>query len=135
MTFKSIVNSGVDLEQLRQVLQFASTIHLGENVQVTKYIGNDGTEDDCKTAITNALSSPRSRIALNYEKGEAGQAAPGGHFSPLIAHHVETDMFLVMDCSQEKCCGPCWIPWNNLWQSINVKNAVGNSRGFVILDN
>ena len=72
MTFKSIVNSGVDLEQMRQVLQFASTTHLGENIQVTKYIGNDGTEDTCKKAILTALASPHSRIALNYEKGEAG---------------------------------------------------------------
>ena len=99
MTFKSIAHSGIDLEQMRQVLQFAATTHLGENVQVTKYIANDGLEDTCKEAILNALTSPHCRIALNYEKGEAGQAAGGGHFSPLISQHVESDMFLVMDCS------------------------------------
>ena len=41
MGFKSIETSGIDLEQCRRVAEYASTTHLGENMKVTKYIGND----------------------------------------------------------------------------------------------
>ena len=91
MTFKSIVNSGIDLEQLRMVLEFETATHLKNQVTVTKLIANDGCEEDCKKAVCDALACPNARVALNYDKSVAGQAKGGGHISPLVARNEELD--------------------------------------------
>jgi len=128
----SVLKSGLTLHEFSRVLKFL----LPPSFSLS--ITHASNKDSDKSKILTALSSPSSRIAVNYDMTIAGQTPPfgkpelGGHLSPLVAYHNVSDSVLVLDVWYDT--EPVWIPWERLWRGMNAADkASGCERGFVVI--
>ena len=138
---EDVLVSGATLAQFGEVITHAVKCHLGNPDRPGESAGtaslrlttvNTKAEGSAKTAISEALADPYCRVAVNYHMSTAGQEPWGGHFSPLVAHHAESDSFLIMDVWPDT--EPTWICWPSLWASLlHQDDKSGQSRGFAVL--
>lgn len=66
-----------------------------------------------QSLIAVLANRSHTRIACNYHMSTAGQEPYGGHFSPLVAFHEESDSFLILDVWPDTA--PFWVNWEVLW--------------------
>ena len=123
----SVERNGITLEEFVEV--GASVLPLEK---FTSSRGGSTTKDLLISKLSN--KEERTRIAVNYHMTTAGQSPWGGHFSPLVAYHEETDSFLVMDTWPET--EPFWISWPRLLLATKHHDSKTNlERGFVFMQN
>ncbi|WP_323766018.1 phytochelatin synthase family protein [Marinovum sp.] len=124
-SFEGVVTDGLTLDQIGQFLT-----HL--DVQPTTIFADESDLDQMRSALTNALSDPATRVIVNYNRGIVGQDG-SGHVSPIGAYHAPSDSVLVLDVAGYKY-PPAWIPMALLYEAmLDTDSASGRSRGLALV--
>jgi glutathione-S-conjugate glycine hydrolase len=70
-------------------------------------------------------------LLVNYDRVALHQDG-GGHISPVVAYHPQTDHFLVLDVASHKY-PPTWVSATDLWSAMStIDTSSGRSRGFLV---
>jgi hypothetical protein len=111
--------------------QLASMLAVFE-VDVAVQHADEVTAAACRTLLVDALRAPDKRVIVDFRRSVLGQKG-SGHFSPLAAHHVGEDRFLLLDVARYKL-PPCWVKAEVLYKAMaDVDSVSGQARGFMIL--
>ena len=60
------------------------------------------------------LHNKRARLTVMFDAKKAGLLMTGTHFAAVVANHLQSDSFLLLDCH----LGPVWLPWESLWDAM-----------------
>ena len=133
----SVLAEGVTMDEFVRIANSLNSTRSQVNIMHT-YCGEVGDsgrrKDEVKQSIIATLAEQNyARIACNYHMSTAGQEPYGGHFSPLVAFHEESDSFLILDVWPDTA--PFWIQWEKLWEAmVHMDTKSGRSRGVVFID-
>ncbi len=77
------------------------------------------------------LNESQTFVIANFDSKTLGREG-GGHFSPIVAYHPETDSCLVMDVAGHK--NPWfWVPVSLMHAAMNTKDGDGIYRGYLVV--
>ncbi|WP_036482850.1 phytochelatin synthase family protein [Myxosarcina sp. GI1] len=123
---ETVARQGMTLEELGKLFQSyqleAQTFH-GEDVNLERF----------RQKIVQNLQQAGNFIVVNYSRRSLGQQG-GGHISPVVAYHQQSDRFLILDVARYRYA-PVWVKAKTLWKAINTIDSVSNkTRGFVAIE-
>lgn len=123
--YADVERDGLTLDQLAQ---FAANLHV--STQVVHALDVSG--DEMRRLMRAALSSPDTRVIVNYTRRTLGQDGDG-HISPVAAYDAQTDSFLVLDVARYKYV-PAWITFDLLLQAMTEEDSSSHRpRGMLIV--
>ncbi len=122
----AIARQGMTLEELGKLFQsyqlVARTVR-GEEVSLAQF----------RRQIVQNLQQTDNFIVVNYLRRSLGQKG-GGHISPVVAYHQQSDRFLILDVARYRYT-PVWVKVETLWKAINTVDPVSDkTRGFVAIE-
>ena len=121
-----IARQGMTLEELDKLFQsyqvVTETFH-GEKVSLEQF----------RKLIVQNLQQPENFVVINYLRPSLGQKG-GGHISPIVAYHEQSDRFLILDVARYRY-SPVWVKAESLWNAINTTDSVSDkTRGFILVN-
>ncbi len=85
-----------------------------------------------RAAIHSATHRTDLHLVASFSRKVLGQTG-SGHYSPVGALHVESDMALVLDVARFKY-PPYWAPVSLLWKAVgDIDEATGRGRGYYLM--
>ncbi len=117
---------GLTLDELGQVIS-----SFGVRVDV-HHADSPLDLDGFRTIAAAALTDPRTRVIVNFERKALGESGEG-HHSPLGAYDAITDRFLLLDVARYRL-PPIWVSAADLWTAMNTEDTDGHAkRGFLVI--
>jgi glutathione gamma-glutamylcysteinyltransferase len=143
---EKMLNCCMDLEQVKEtgitIRDFQCLAHC-QGLSVDLHYGDSVTLDDFRAAVQTACVEPQDNnddteqsaldvLVVSYSRKVLGQTG-SGHFSPVAAYDVETDLGLILDTARFKY-GAHWVPLPLLFQAMAPMDPdTGKSRGYCLL--
>jgi hypothetical protein len=123
---EAISKQGMTLEELGKLFQSyqleAQAVH-GEEVDLAQF----------RQLIVQNLQQADNFVVVNYLRTSLGQEG-GGHISPIVAYHEESDRFLILDVARYRYAS-VWVKAESLWKAINTVDSVSDkTRGFILIE-
>ena len=110
----TVLKEGITLDEFIDVARIITNTNLATSRVTIRQIHCNDNKDSIKRSLIVMLSDrSHTRIACNYHMSTAGQEPYGGHFSPLVAFHEQSDSFLILDVWPDTA--PFWVKWELLW--------------------
>ena len=121
-----IARQGMTLEELDKLFKsyqvVTETFH-GEEVSLEQFR---------KFTVQN-LRQAGNFVVINYLRPSLGQKG-GGHISPVVAYHEQSDRFLILDVARYRY-SPVWVKAESLWKAINTLDSTSDkTRGFILVN-
>jgi len=118
--------SGMSLNQL-------NTHFLIHGMKTTIFNGNKISLKKFRQLAINNVKNPNNFFVINYFRKTLHQVG-GGHISPVVAYHQQSDSMLVLDTASYKY-PPTWIKTESLWKAVATTGSDGDFRGIVEVSN
>jgi glutathione-S-conjugate glycine hydrolase len=116
--------AGMTLDELADLLR-------AHDLQVSVVHASESRLEDFRKIARDNLSDTSDFLLVNYDRATLHQEG-SGHISPVVAHHHETDRFLVLDVASYKY-PPTWVPAMELWTAMSTSDtSSGRSRSFLV---
>ncbi len=133
--YKGKYDGGMAIQSLADVI----SKHPNVKVSVFRVSKNDIKQrskiNSFRNLIKQAMSQDGKYIISNYNLN-AVYPYNGGHFSPIVAYNMQTDMVLIMDVAAHLGIW-YWVKLEELYKSmIEVKDEISNEvyRGYILVE-
>jgi glutathione-S-conjugate glycine hydrolase len=116
--------AGMTLDELADLLR-------AHDLQVSVVHAADTSLEHFRKMARDNVIDASDFLLVNYDRVALHQDG-GGHISPVVAYHPQTDHFLVLDVASHKY-PPTWVSATDLWSAMStIDTSSGRSRGFLV---